>query len=118
MYHNKGQNRNEQAAEDGNQPQRDAGEEAHLTDGGFYFLWEGHSGAGKGAEISRHGRDNPCADGKKRGHNLHAVGHGGFRRNKADKVAQRLLRPTKVTEVRRTFENADGKEQNNKSVAD
>ena len=46
----------------------------------------------------------------KRGHNVHAVSHGGFCRHEADKVPQCLFRSAKVLKIRCTTENANGKE--------
>ena len=118
QYHHKGQHCDEHTAEYRYQPQRDARQKSHLINGGFELLRQCYRCAGKVSEISCHRADDAAADGKQRSHDVHAIGHSGFRCDKTDKVSERLLRSAEVLKICRAAENADGEEQDKQPIAD
>ena len=116
--HNECQHCNKQAPQQRYQPEGDARQKAHISDGVRNLLRQRHGCAGQAADAARRRCHNAAAHVKYIYQQVHTVGDTQLCQHKVDKVPQQMLRPLKVPKAGGTAKDTDGKEQHQQPVAD
>ena len=116
-YQDKGHDSDKQAAQQGHQPQGDAGEKAHALDGVHDLLGDGDAGGGHTADTAHDGLHDTAADGENAGHNFHSGADGQLCQHKADEMPQYKFRALEVPKAGGGLENAHGEEQHQQAIA-
>ena len=116
--HNECQHCNKQAPQQRYQPEGDARQKAHISDGVRNLLRQRHGCAGQAADAARRRCHNAVAHIKYIYQQVHTIGDTQLCQHKVDKVPQQMLRPLKVPKAGGTAKDTDGKEQHQQPVAD
>ena len=91
---------------------------AHVLNSADDLAGQAGRGRHRAADAVHGCGDHAAADGKDRGHQLHASANRHFCQHKADEMPQSKLRPLQFPEGCRRRKNTDGKEQHQQAIAD
>ena len=108
----------EQAAQQGHQPEGYALQQAQALDGGHDLRGQGGRRGHRAAHAGHDGGDHAAAYAENGGHDLHAAPHGHLCQHEADEVAQGKFRALEVPEAGGALEHAHGEEQHQQAIAD
>ena len=116
--HDEGEHPDEQPADEGDGPERDAGKEVGALDGGDDLLREHGLRGGTHARRAKNRADDALYDAQERQHELHAVGDRRLGQSEADEQLEGVLRLLELGEAAAGAHDAHDKKQDQQRVAD